>query len=115
MTCDSGHCDINSKHEVKHSHAGKCKCGCGCECDCGCGIQDCCDSKADKFLELACEAHHKLLKKKMMAAFEAKIGAKMDRVATLVVDTALVYMKEHMKDMDNKQVFEDKLMEIFKS
>ena len=120
MTCDSNHCD-SSKHEASHSHAKEscgCKCGCDCGCSCGCGC-DCYgesfDTKADTFMALACEAHHKLLKKKMMAAFEAKIGAKMDKVANLAVDTALIYMKEHMKDIDDKQAFENKLMEIFKS
>jgi len=101
MTCD---CDISVNK------------GCGCcpDCQCGSEIVDCCENKADKFLDLACEAHHKLLKKKMMDAFEAKIGAKMTKVANLCVDTALVYMKEHMKDIDDKQQFEEKLMEIFK-
>ena len=73
------------------------------------------ESRADDFLCLAKIAHRKLLKKKMMAAFEAKIGKKMDEVADLVVSTALVYMQDEMNEDTAREQYEAKLMDIFKA
>ncbi|MDD3030484.1 MAG: hypothetical protein PHS57_09485 [Alphaproteobacteria bacterium] len=72
-------------------------------------------AKAEELFLLAKEAHRKLLKQKMMAAFEAKIGKKMDRVAALAVETALVYMQDKMKEKNERERFDQNLMEIFLS
>jgi len=103
--CETGQCTIETPRQSKSSSCGWSGCRCGCTCS------D--ESKADEFLDLATAAHHELLKQKMKDAFEAKIGKKMDKVADLVVDTALVYMKDAMVEQQTQEKFEDKLMEIF--
>lgn len=50
----------------------------------------------------------------MKAVFEAKIGKKMDKVAELVVNSALVYMQDKMAEEQTREQFEQKLMNIFK-
>ncbi len=70
--------------------------------------------RADSFLCLARQAHHELLKEKMKAAFQAKIGAKMDKVAALVVETALVAMQHKMEEDQKRETYEEKLMDIYK-
>jgi hypothetical protein len=102
--CKSGHCDIEA------SSGDACSCGCGCSSGCSCG----CDGKAGEFLSLAKSAHHELLKQKMKAAFEAKIGKKMDKVAEHVVNTALIYMKDNMAEKQTYEQFERKLLDIFR-
>jgi hypothetical protein len=108
-------------HHGRYGHGGSheemegCMCGCSSDCSCGCG---CCGhgegGKAKEFLFLAKSAHFELLKHKMKTVMEAKIGKKMDKVAELVVDTALVYMKDKMAEKQTFGDFEDKLMDIFK-
>jgi len=115
--CESGHCSTESPRHKSSS----CDCGCGCNSGCTCGCAEggvcrcggsCGGNKADEFLAVA---HHELLKEKMKAAFEARIGKKMDKVANLVVETALVYMKDKMAERQSRERFEDKLMEIFRA
>ncbi len=106
--CKSGQCDIAGAGELGASYEGTCSCGCGCaSCSCGCG------GKIDELLSLAKDAHHELLKQKMKAVFEAKIGKKMDKVAATVVSAALVYMKDKMAEKTAHKKFEEVLMDIF--
>ncbi len=73
-----------------------------------------CLEKTAKLTLLAEAAHSELLKQKMKAAFEAKIGKKMDKVADLAVDAALTLMKGRMAQKKAHEDFEEKLMTIFK-
>jgi hypothetical protein len=120
--CKSGECGIGEGKSYGYDDRGDCSCGCGSDCSCGCGGESCectcCNhegSKAKEFMMLAKKAHMELLKDKMKAVMEAKVGKKMDRVAELVVETALVYMKDRMAEKQAHENFEEKLMEIFKS
>lgn len=70
--------------------------------------------RADDFLCMAREAHQELLIEKMKAVFDAKIGKKMDKVAALVVETALVAMQHKMEEDQVRESYEAKLMEIYK-
>lgn len=106
--CKSGQCDLGGVGELGASYEGACTCGCGyANCTCGCG------GKIDELLALAKGAHHELLKQKMKAVFEAKIGKKMDKVAETVVSAALVYMKDKMAEKNAHKKFEAVLMDIF--
>jgi len=106
--CKSGYCDIGASSETEAS-------GCSCGCNCGCSSCTCgCCGKVDEFVNLAKSAHHELLKQKMKAAFEAKIGKKMDKVANVVVEAALVCMKDKMAERQAHEDFEKKLMDIFR-
>jgi hypothetical protein len=123
--CKSGQCNIHGGSHEEMS--GGCGCGCGCssDCSCGCGTGcscSCCGhggedghEKCKELLFLAKTAHMELLKQKMKTAIEAKIGKKMDKVADLVVDTALAYMKHDMAKKTAHADFDEKLMEIFKT
>ncbi len=107
--CKSGRCDIGASSESTSS------CGCSGKSSCGCPACICgSKGKAEEFLCLAKSAHHELLKQKMKAVFEAKIGKKMDKVAELVVNSALVYMQDKMAEEQTREQFEQKLMNIFK-
>jgi hypothetical protein len=117
--CKSGHCDIGASHESEASYGNPCSCGgdqsCSCGCSCGCGGGCSCCGKADELLIIAKSAHQELLKQKMKAAFEAKIGKKMDKVANLVVSKALACMQDRMASKQTREDFDSELMKIFKS
>ncbi|MFA5041287.1 MAG: hypothetical protein WC464_06620 [Bdellovibrionales bacterium] len=110
--CTSGSCSLNSSGGTQSSSGGTCSCGCGAGCKCGCAIGKC-EGKVCEFFPLAIVAHQELLKEKMKKVFEAKIGRKMDQVAEVVANAALVYLKDKMTEKQLSEQYEKKIADIF--
>ncbi len=68
-----------------------------------------------ELMMLAKVAHKELLIEKMKKALDAKMGAKMDKVADVAVDAALAWMKGKMAEKQAHEDFDSKLMDIFKN
>lgn len=98
--CKEGQCGAAVPKE-KDASAKSCPCMAG--------------AREENFLCLAKEAHYELLKEKMKAAFQAKIGAKMDKVASLAVETLLLSLQHKMEEDQKREDYESKLMEIYRS
>jgi len=69
--------------------------------------------------ELKMEAYSELMVEKMKAAFERKIGKKMDKVVEVVVDNAIKHWASKMerKEMKMKDMeeYQQKLMDALRS
>ncbi len=111
--CISGQCGIGGNDETTSSGAGSCSCGCGCG-KCGCKSDSCCSTKGCELTPLAVAAHRELLKQKMKAVFENRIGRKMDKVAETVVDAVLLSLKDKMAEQTAREQLDARLMDIFK-
>jgi len=98
--CKEGQCGI-ADPKGKDPSAKSCSCMAG--------------AREENFLCLAKQAHYELLKEKMKAAFQAKIGAKMDKVASLAVETLLLSLQHKMEEDQKREAYEAKLMEIYRS
>jgi len=69
----------------------------------------------ESFIDLAKTAKHELLKEKMKKAFEAKIGAKMDKVADVITTAAIACMQNKMAEKKAYEDLQQSLMSIFKN
>jgi predicted RNA-binding protein YlxR (DUF448 family) len=70
---------------------------------------------AEDMLCLAKQAKCELLKEKMKASFEAKIGKKMDRVADVVADAVIACFQHEMSGKEACNDYKEKLFSAFKS
>ena len=78
--------------------------------------ESCChDNYADDLVYLAKQAKKELIKEKMKAALEAKIGKKLDKVAALAVETALEWMKHKKEGKEACDKYHASLENILKS
>lgn len=77
-----------------------------------CDIKPGCLSVDDMLCLVHC-AKKKLLKEKIMANLETKIGTKLDKVADLLVDTMLEEYKAGAESKERREVLKKKLSEIF--
>ncbi|MDN3512382.1 MAG: hypothetical protein NG784_13915 [Candidatus Jettenia sp.] len=88
------------------SHGSKCK-------SYGCGHSHDGDYASEMFALVHC-AKKELLKEKMKAHLEARIGEKLDKVADLFVNAMMDKYKEMRKCEKKHDEYEQKLKEIFK-
>ncbi len=75
---------------------------------------DCC-TVAQDILCLAKQAKFELLKEKMKASFEAKIGKKMDKVAEVAADAVISCFQHEMAGKEACNDYKEKLLSAFKS
>lgn len=93
-------CDTNSNKESCDSSAKK--------------PSDCC-TFAEDMVCLAKQAKKELLKEKMKAVYEEKLGEKMDKVAALAVDAALACMQHQMAGKEACDTYKADLLAVIKS
>lgn len=70
---------------------------------------------AEDLLCLAKSAKHDLLKEKMKALLEAKIGKKLDQVAAAAVDAVLAHLQHTVAQKQACKQYKENLMAAFKS
>ncbi len=75
---------------------------------------DCC-TFAEDMVCLAKQAKKELIKEKMKAVFEEKIGEKMDKVAELAVDAALACMQHQLAGKEACDEYKENLLAVIKS
>lgn len=125
--CEKSPCDVAARHGHGHGHGhGQCGGCCGkskqaCGSKPGCGSASRCDKTGakkhcgtvDDMMSLVHCAKKKLLKEKIMKKLDAKMGAKLDQVAGLLVDAMLEEYKEGRANKERKAELNKKLIEIF--
>jgi len=70
-------------------------------------------NKINEMLDLACCAKKELLKEKLKANLEKKVGSKLDKVADLLVDAMLEEYKASKKDQGRRAALEADIREVF--
>ncbi len=75
---------------------------------------DCC-TFAEDMICLAKQAKKELLKEKMKAVYEAKIGAKMDNVAEVAVNAALECMQHQLAGKEACDNYKSDIIAVLKS
>lgn len=110
--CKSGACCGLHNHEADchegHEHA------CGCHCGPAHPPHEC-GPKCKHLEELVEHAKHELLKDKMKAVFEARIGKKLDKVAELAVGKFIECMLSKLTEEQDHKQFEEQLQDIYKN
>ncbi len=75
---------------------------------------DCC-TVAQDFLCLAKQAKKELMKEKMKAAFEKKLGKKMEALADVATDAVIACFEHEMAGRDACNNYKENLLKAFKS
>ncbi|GJQ59104.1 MAG: hypothetical protein D8M57_04785 [Candidatus Scalindua sp. AMX11] len=97
------------QHERRCEHKPGCDTPCKKKSGCKAGDGHC----VDDLLKIVNCAKKQLLKEKMKANLEKKIGAKLDKVADLLVDTMLEEYKAGSECKERRDALKKKLSEIF--
>ena len=115
--CGSGSCGCESKSCGCGSEG--CGCGqqnCGCGQDgCGCGSGDFYETMQGKLVEMAIVAHKSALFDRIRGRIEKVEGEKLDRIAELVVETALGKYKDAQEAARKSEELRGKLKEIMEA
>lgn len=91
--------------------------GCGCEAQsCGCGSEGCsCDfyeGFESRLMQMALFAHKSALFERIRERIEKQEGEKLDKIADLVVETAMGRFKDAQEAERKRQEIRDKLREM---
>jgi hypothetical protein len=76
--------------------------------------EECSHSMAEEMMGFVKCAKHDLLKDKMKKLLEAKIGKRLDEVASVAVDAILAKMEHKIVQKNACEQYEDDLMEAWK-
>jgi len=115
--CGSGSCGCESKSCGCGSEGCGCgqqKCGCGQE-NCECGSGDFYETMQDKLVEMAVVAHKSALFDRIRSRIEKVDGEKLDRIAELVVETALGKYKDAQEAAKKSEELRSRLKEIMEA